>query len=49
MNRIGSWLDKNMDKFYVEDKTKNKDQNYFLQRKIFDKVWTRAETIIKER
>ena len=46
MNKIGYWLERNMDKFYTEDTSISDDDNMYLKMKEFDKVWRHAETII---
>jgi len=49
MNRIGRWLERNLDKFYTNDPEKTADENAYEKRKTFDKLWTQAEAIITKR
>ena len=46
MNKIGYWLERNMDKFYTEDPEKTADDNHYLRRKAYDKIWMQAEAVI---
>ena len=49
MNRIGKWLERNIDKFYENDPSKSADENAFEKRKTYDRLWVQAEAIINKR
>lgn len=46
MNKIGYWLERNMDKFYADDPERTDDDNHYLKRKAYDKIWMQAEAMI---
>lgn len=46
MDKIGYWLERNMDKFYTDDPEKSDADNFYLKRKAWEKTWMQAEGII---
>ena len=49
MNKIGNWLERNLDNYYKYDPSKSEDENAYEKRKTHDRLWLHAESIIVKR
>lgn len=49
MNKIGVWLERNIDNFYLPDPNKSAEDNIFEKRKTYERLWIHAENVISKR
>ena len=46
MNKIGYWLERNMDKFYADNPERTDADNHYHKRKAYDKIWMQPDAMI---